>query len=169
MILVRRHPIVISLFPAAREAMLEDGSLTTCVHLLGLPLGSSASGLQLCQTLETVVVLVAEVQDAVTVVAAVANLISRACGVEQKPAITFVEGYESGVAICAGLYEAAPNSAFPIWFLLTDRVPEFDVVPNAHVEVRLWMLWFEIEMILSILCLDRWLMSAMEMCKGSAF
>ena len=68
---------------------------------------------------------------------------------EQEPAITFVEGYESGVSICAGLYEAAFNSAFPIWFLVADREPEFDVVTNAHVGVRLWVLWFEIEMALS--------------------
>lgn len=104
---------------------------------------------------ETVVVFVAEVYNAVTVVSAVANLVSRACGVEQKPAITFVDGYESRLSICAGLYEAALNSAFPIWFLVADREPEFDVVTNAHVEVWLWVLWFEIQIVLSTLCLDR--------------
>jgi hypothetical protein len=118
---------------------LDHRSLAYYVHHLGFPLGSSASGLQLCQTHETVVVLVTEVHDAATVVSAVANLTARACGVEQELAEAFVEGYESGVSVRAGLYEAALNSAFPIWFLVADRQPEFDVVANAHGEVRLWL------------------------------
>jgi hypothetical protein len=74
--------------------------------------------------------------------------------VEQKPAIAFVEGYESGDSIRAGLYEAAFNSAFPIWFLVADRQPEFDMVANAHGEVQLWLLWFEMAMVLSTLRVD---------------
>jgi hypothetical protein len=74
--------------------------------------------------------------------------------VEQELAEAFVEGYESGVSVRAGLYEAALNSAFPIWFLVADRQPEFDVVANAHGEVRLWLLWFEMAMVPSTLRVD---------------
>jgi hypothetical protein len=41
--------------------------------------------------------------------------------VEQKAATTFVEGYDSGISVHAGLYEAALDSAFPIWFFIADR------------------------------------------------
>ena len=70
---------------------------------------------------------------------------------EQKPATALVEGYDPGVDIHTGLYEAALDPAFPIWLVFADREPQFDVIANAHYGVRLWLSWFETVVVISVL------------------
>lgn len=79
-------------------------------------------------------VLVAEVLDAPAVPAAMVTLTRRTYGFARKSATAFPEGYDPGVDILAGLYKAALDPAFPVWLVIGDGGPEFDVVLDAHIE-----------------------------------
>jgi hypothetical protein len=137
MMLPSRHPILISLPPPIRGSALDSRVLAHLLHRFCFSPRSRASGLQLRQTHEAVVVLVAEVQDAAAVATSLADFVRRADGVKHESATAFIEGDDSGVDILAGSYEAALDSTFPVWLVVADWQPEFDVVADAHVDVRL--------------------------------
>ena len=135
-VLVSRHPLVISSPPTARGFSLDTwGSLLTlCRNRLGFPLSSSAGGFKICHAPGTIVILVAEVQDTRTVPAAVVTLTRRAYGSTRKPAPAFPEGYDPGVDVLAGLYKATLDPAFPVWLVVGDGGPKFYVILDAHNE-----------------------------------
>ena len=150
MVLVSRHPLVISSPPTARSLSLDTWVALLTLHRLSFPPGSIASLFKIHHTFGAVVVLVAEVQDAPIVPTAMVTLARRAYGFARESAAAFPERYDSGVDILAGLC-AALDLAFPAWLVVGDRVPELGVVFDTHREVRLRLLDFEGTLMLSTL------------------
>jgi hypothetical protein len=69
--------------------------------------------------------------------------------VEQESATAFVEGYDSGIDVQAGLYQAALNSAFPVWLIVADGQPKFNVVADTHDKIGLRLFLFVTSKVLS--------------------
>jgi hypothetical protein len=146
--LVSRHPLVISSPPPARGLSLDTWVALLTLHRLSLPPGSIASLFEIYHTFGAVVVLVAEIQDALIVPTAMVTLARGAYGLARESATAFPEGYDPGVDILARLC-AALDLAFPAWLIVGDGVPELGVVFDAHSEDRLKLFDFEGTMMLS--------------------
>lgn len=121
MLLIRTHPIVVSLPPSRRSILLNIRVLTHTTHRLCVPLRSRARGLQLRQAEETVLVAVTEVEDLVAVAASLCDTVERAARLLEELTATFEEMDDSGIVILTGLCEAALNAALPVCVVVASR------------------------------------------------
>lgn len=132
MLLISRHPVIVSLPPSRHRSILNSWSLTYTRHLLCVPLRSRARGLQLRHAKETVFVSVAKFQDLAAVAASLGDSVERAERLSGKLITALEEVDDPGVVILAGLCEVALNATLPVCVVVTGWKPKLDVVTDTH-------------------------------------
>jgi hypothetical protein len=134
MVLVNGRPIVVCLPPLLRDVGLDVWMLARAIHGLGFALGGGTCRLHLDEASKAVVVLIAEIEDAVVVAAALGDFVGSAACLLEELTTALVEVNDSGVGILTGSRKAALDSALPVWLVVADGEPVLDIVTDTHLE-----------------------------------
>jgi hypothetical protein len=133
-VLVSGRPIVVCLSPLLRDVGLDVRMLAHAIHGFGFALGSGVCRLHFGEAPEAVVVLIAEIEDAVLVAAALGDFVGSAACLLEELTTALIEVDDSGAGILTGSRKAALDSALPVWLVVADGEPVLDVVTDTHLE-----------------------------------